>query len=140
MRLLELDLEPRARGSGALRRGSRLGHQAAFFCSALRGDPGLRAGRQAVGAGGEDLHVDHVADRGAVSRCTDCSQGDLPIIWPGFLPLRSSSTWCGGRRSPVEGELLLVDQRLQPLQPLVHHLGRDLLVHVAAGVPGRGNI
>ena len=63
-------------------------------------------------------------------RWTDCSQGDLPIIWPACLPLRSIRT-CVSHADlrPVEGELVRVDPRLQPLQPLVHDFARDLVLH-----------
>ena len=61
----------------------------------------------------------------SVSRWTDCSQGDLPIIWPGLLPGRSSSTsHAPADARLVEGELLRVEQRLQPLEALVHHFAR----------------
>ena len=79
--LLELQLEPGAVAGGVRRR---------------RGGPsgGLRlartAPRQAVGQRGGQADVEHrrrSAHRWSTN--TDCSHGDLPIIWPGWRPMRS---------------------------------------------------
>ncbi len=78
----------------------------------------------------------------SVIRWTDCSQGDLPSIWPGSLPLRSIST---SQRPPdgrrVERRLVAVERGLQALEAVVHHLGGAIWPSMsAAGVPGRGRV
>ena len=133
--LLELQLEPGAavrhwRDGGEV----AAGHQAATLpCGAT--PPRLLG--QRVGHG----HVEHVADaRRRSRRCTDCSQGDLPIIWPGRRPLRSIRISVSlPMRRAVEGEADA--RRGGPAAAAVARpspRARPAPSIVAAGVPGRG--
>ena len=72
----------------------------------------------------------HVAGRGVGFDVDRLQPGRRPIIWPGVpaLALDQDLRVAADLRA-VEGELVRVDPRLQPLQPLVHDFARDLVLH-----------
>ena len=89
---------------------------------------------------GCDPDVDQVADRGAgradVHRLQMRRAADqLARMAPG--PLEQHRHGPADARL-LEGQALLRQQRLQPLQALVLDLLLDLAAQAAAGVPGRG--
>ena len=132
VRLLELDLEPGA-GTGGL--------GGAFFCAITRPSASVR---RRPGCSGRPTAISTSTRSpiaASVSRWTDCSQGDLPTSWPG-LRARAFEQHLAAPADArlVEGQLLRVEQRLEALQPFVHHLARDLSVHLRGGRAGAGGI
>ena len=81
-----------------------------------------------------------ISDR-SPSRCTGCSQGERPMIWPGCRPGPVKST---GKVSPtrdaVEGVLLVAQQGLQRLQPGVLHRLRHLARRAGGRRAGAGGV
>ena len=99
------------------------------------GSLGEQRARHAVGTGGRSESRRRMSPGAAsVSTCTDWSQGDRPIIWPGYRPLRSirTSVVLPNTRA-VERDLMSSDPCLQALQAFVHDLGRDLVLHRGGG-------
>ena len=119
VRLLELDLEAGA-GTGGLGGDFLLRHQ--------RGRPHQFRAGQAVRAGRQYLDLDEVADRRFGLEMDRLQPGRLADQLAGLAagPLEQHLGAAADARL-VEGELLGVEQRLQPLQPFVHHFAGHLL-------------
>ena len=85
-------------------------------------------------------HGQDVARTASVSTCTDWSQGDRPIIWPGKSALTfDQDLGLLPNTRAIERDLMSSDPCLQALQAFVHHVWVAIWSSiVAAGVPGRG--